>query len=135
MASPLNQPHSRKQRAQGDGHKNHRSRDRLEFTDGQGQDRNRGRAVPDRTGWTRRYDGLIEGCVPIVRELNSAERAAMLLGEFNALVIGHGLDPMTVHREFLKIDEYRCLIPPEHRQADHPGRSVGKLEDQPCRGW
>ncbi len=35
--------------------------------------------------------------------------------DFNILVIGHGLDPMTVHREFLKIDEYRCWIPPDHR--------------------
>ena len=68
---------------------------------------------PDRTGWTSRYDGLVGGCVPIVQELNSAERSAMLFVDFNALVIGHGLDPMTVHREFLKIDEYRRMIPPD----------------------
>jgi hypothetical protein len=70
---------------------------------------------PDRTGWTGRYDGLIEGGMPIVQELNSAERSAMMFMEFNALVIGHGLDPMTVHRELLKIDEYRRMIPPDHR--------------------
>jgi hypothetical protein len=51
----------------------------------------------------------------IVQELNSAERSAMLFVDFNALVIGHGLDPITVHREFLKIDECRCMIPPDHR--------------------
>jgi hypothetical protein len=70
---------------------------------------------PDRTGWTSRYDGLIGGCLPIMHELNPAERAAMLFVDFNALVIGHGLDAMTVHREFLKIDKYRCRIPPDHR--------------------
>jgi hypothetical protein len=70
---------------------------------------------PDRTGWTSRYDGLAGGCMPIVQELNSAERSAMLFVDFNTLVIGHGLDPMTVHRELLKIDEYRRMIPPDHR--------------------
>jgi hypothetical protein len=53
--------------------------------------------------------------MPIVHELNPAERAAMLFVDFNTMVIGYGLDPMTVHREFLKIDEYRCRIPPVHR--------------------
>ncbi|GEO42308.1 hypothetical protein SAE02_64560 [Skermanella aerolata] len=70
---------------------------------------------PDRTGWTSRYDGLGGGCMPVVHELNPAERAAMLFKDFNTLVIGHGLDPMTVHREFLKIDEYRCMIPLDYR--------------------
>jgi hypothetical protein len=70
---------------------------------------------PDRTGWTSRYDGLGGGCMPIVHELNPAERAAMLFVDFNTMVIGYGLDPMTVHREFLKIDEYRCRVPPVHR--------------------
>ena len=70
---------------------------------------------PDRTGWTSCYDGLGGGCMTVVRELNPAERAAMLFKDFNTLVIGHGLDPMTVHREFLKIDEYRCRIPLDHR--------------------
>jgi hypothetical protein len=41
--------------------------------------------------------------------------AVTLFVDCNALVISHGLDPMTVHREFLKIDEYRCRIPPDHR--------------------
>jgi hypothetical protein len=50
-----------------------------------------------------------------VHELNPVERAAMLFVDFNTLVIGHGLDPMTVHREFLKIDEYRRMILPDHR--------------------
>jgi hypothetical protein len=70
---------------------------------------------PDRTGWTSRYDGLLGGCMPIVQELHPAEWAAMLFVDFNTLVVGHGLDPMTVHREFLKIDEYRRMIPPDHR--------------------
>jgi hypothetical protein len=33
--------------------------------------------------------------------------AGTLFLDCNALVIGHGLDPMTVHRELLKIDEYQ----------------------------
>ena len=41
--------------------------------------------------------------------------AVTLFVDFNTLVIGHGLDPMTVHRELLKIDEYRRMIPPDHR--------------------
>jgi hypothetical protein len=41
--------------------------------------------------------------------------AVTLFVDFNALVIGHGLDPMTVHRELLKIDEYRRMIPLDHR--------------------
>jgi hypothetical protein len=41
--------------------------------------------------------------------------AVTLFLDFNALVIGHGLDPMTVHRELLKIDEYRCMIQPDRR--------------------
>jgi hypothetical protein len=53
--------------------------------------------------------------MPIVHELNSAEPSAMLFRDFNTLVIGHGLDPMTVHREFLKIDEYRRMIPLDYR--------------------
>jgi hypothetical protein len=68
-----------------------------------------------------------------MHELNPAERAAMLFVDFNALVIGHDLDPMTVHREFLKIDEYRRIIPPDHWSADPPGRSAGQPEHQPYR--
>jgi hypothetical protein len=41
--------------------------------------------------------------------------AVTLFLDFYALVIGHGLDPITVHRELLKIDEYRHMIPPDHR--------------------
>jgi hypothetical protein len=39
----------------------------------------------------------------------------MLFLGFDTLVIGHGLDPMTVDREFLKIDEYRRMIPSDYR--------------------
>jgi hypothetical protein len=70
---------------------------------------------PDRTGWTSRYGALGGGCMPIVQELNPAERAAMLFVDFNRLVVGYGLDPQIVHREFLKIDEYRCMIPSDWR--------------------
>jgi hypothetical protein len=41
--------------------------------------------------------------------------AGTLFLDCNALVIGHGLDPMMVHRELLKIDEYRRMIPPDYR--------------------
>jgi hypothetical protein len=41
--------------------------------------------------------------------------AVTLFLDCNALVIGHGLDPMMVHRELLKSDEYRCMIPADHR--------------------
>jgi hypothetical protein len=41
--------------------------------------------------------------------------AVTLFVDCNTLIISHGLDPMTVHREFLKIDEYRRMIPLDHR--------------------
>jgi hypothetical protein len=53
--------------------------------------------------------------MPIVHELNPAEQAAMLFLDFNTLVVGYGLDPQIVHREFLKIDEYRQMIPSDWR--------------------
>jgi hypothetical protein len=36
--------------------------------------------------------------------------AVTLFLDFNTLVISHGLDPIMVHRELLKIDEYRRMI-------------------------
>jgi len=48
------------------------------------------------------------------------QRLALLMVDFHTLVVRDGLDPQVVHREFLKVDEYRRLISPDCEGAD-PG--------------
>jgi hypothetical protein len=73
---------------------------------------------PDVSGWSGRYDMSL-GCCSSNRHRMSAEGQAMMLFiDFHSLVIGRGLDPQAVHREFLKIDEYRRRISPDIPGAD-----------------
>jgi hypothetical protein len=44
---------------------------------------------------------------------DSPKTVTGLLAEFHALVVRDGLDPQVVHREFLKIDEFRKAIAPD----------------------
>ena len=41
----------------------------------------------------------------------------MMFIDFHTLVVGDGMDPQAVHRQFLKIDEYRRRISPDIKGA------------------
>jgi len=46
------------------------------------------------------------------------EQVALMMVDFHTMVVRDGLDPQTVHREFLKIDEYRRFISPDCEGAE-----------------
>jgi hypothetical protein len=46
------------------------------------------------------------------------EQVALMMVDFHTMVVRDGLDPQVVHREFLKIDEYRQFIAPDCEGAE-----------------
>ena len=72
---------------------------------------------PDNRGWSDRND-MSAGCCLANRGVSVEAKAMMLFIDFNKLVVGYGLDPQAVHREFLKIDEYCARISPDIPGAD-----------------
>lgn len=53
-------------------------------------------------------------------EEHRVKRLALMMLDFHTLVVRDGLPPAEVHREFLKIDEYRAII-----SRDTPGADDG----------
>ena len=72
---------------------------------------------PDNNAWSDRYD-MSAGCCHTDRGTSVEAKAMMLFIDFHRLVVSWGLDPQAVHREFLKIDEYRRRISPDIPGAD-----------------
>ena len=77
--------------------------------------------LPDLTGWTDRYDCTGGFCYTDRLDMMTEARIAMLFIDFNQLVVGCRLDPQKVHAEFMKIDEYRKMIPPDWPGSDQDG--------------
>ncbi len=68
---------------------------------------------PDRTGWSCQLDFTM-GCCELARHGWPEDRkVAMMFIDFHTIVVGDRMDPQAVHREFLKIDEYRRRISPD----------------------
>jgi hypothetical protein len=77
--------------------------------------------------WTDPYDYTGGAAFVWRRSLSGPLAVAMVFIEFNTLVVRDGLDPQAVHREFLKIDEYRERISP-----DIPGAAPQETPDGNC---
>ena len=71
---------------------------------------------PDRVGWSDRYSMTSGGCWLQSKKWTSMRAALQVMLDFNGIVVKGKLDPQVVHREFLKIDEYRF-----HIARDTPG--------------
>jgi hypothetical protein len=66
--------------------------------------------------WTEPYDYTGGAAYTTRRKMTGPLATAMVFIEFHTLVVRDGLDPQAVHREFLKIDEFR-----DHMSPDCPG--------------
>lgn len=64
---------------------------------------------PDRQRWSQDYDRTAGCCNSQWHELTPDEKMRDLVTGFLFLVLGEGLDPQAVHREFLKIEGYQEL--------------------------
>ena len=62
---------------------------------------------PDRTRWSDEYVSTTGCCDAYFKGLTSERKTQCLVNLFVDLVLGHGLDPKAVHREFMKIDLWR----------------------------
>lgn len=67
---------------------------------------------PDRTGWTRPYLMTSGACYVDVQKFNGQRAALFVFVEAMHIIVRDNVDPKSVHREFMKIDEYRdgCAI-------------------------
>jgi hypothetical protein len=74
---------------------------------------------PDTTGWTDPYDQTITCCEFGRGGLELSSKIAALFIDFHALVVRDGIDPLALHREFLKIEEYRYHIHPDIDRVDY----------------
>ena len=61
---------------------------------------------PDKTGWSDHYENTAGCCNAEWSELSQEEKLQHLVTGFLVLVLGDGIDPQAVHREFLKIEGY-----------------------------
>lgn len=57
--------------------------------------------------WSQQYMNTTGACGIHWHEMTPDERIAQLFVHFHELVIGDGMDPKAVHREFLKIEGFR----------------------------
>ncbi len=78
---------------------------------------------PDTGGWIDRvFSGrrtFTVGCCELVRQDWPDERKVMMMFiDFHTLIVRDGIDPQAVHKQFLKIDEYRCRISPDIKGAE-----------------
>ena len=67
---------------------------------------------PDKTGWSKEY--LMSGgaCYTEYRDANEKEAMLYIHRDMTTLVIRDNINPLIVHNEFLKIEEYeKCLTP------------------------
>ncbi len=70
---------------------------------------------PDTGGWTdHAFSGrhaFAVGCCELVRQDWPDERKVMMMFiDFHTLIVRDGINPEAAHRQFLKINEYRCRI-------------------------
>ena len=73
---------------------------------------------PDTIGWTDAaflgFHPWTAGCCNAWRHGKSLDhRILMAFVDFHTLVVRDGIDPITAHREFSKIREYREIISPD----------------------
>jgi hypothetical protein len=80
---------------------------------------------PDETGLSDDYLMSVGACFTDLHRMNRHQQCAMLFIHFNSAVVGGRVPVEAAHRAFLKIDEYRLLIP-----LDFPGAEDG---DSPLR--
>lgn len=68
----------------------------------------------EQSGGRRRWIGVCAGS-----DTNATAQELMMFIHFNTLVVRDRVDFESVHREFLKIDEYRQRISPDTPGAEH----------------
>ena len=73
---------------------------------------------PDRQRWSDKYDSTTGCCEDNHQGDDLDRKIALMFIDFHTLVVGDSMDPQAVHREFLKIDEYRRRISPDIDGAD-----------------
>ncbi len=73
---------------------------------------------PDRTGWSDAYRMTGGACYTAYHKMPEDRRLMMLFVDFNTCVVRDKVRAEAVHREFLKIDEYRSRISPDTPGAD-----------------
>lgn len=79
---------------------------------------------PDKTGWSRAYDQTA-GCCELERDqLRPSDKVAIMFIDFHTLTVRDRMDAQAVHREFMKIDDYRRYIAPDTLDPE-TGRAVG----------
>ena len=67
--------------------------------------------VPDRTGWSRKYARSVGACFTSYKTMNTAQLKAITLTEAIIAIVRDNVCPQAVHREFVKIAEYRDCFP------------------------
>ena len=66
---------------------------------------------PDKTGWSDDYDSTAGCCWVETASYDLQGKVMMMFIDFHTLVVRDRIDPKKLHKEFLKIDEYRYRIP------------------------
>tara|TARA_Y100001938_G_scaffold137831_1_gene202577 strand:+ start:543 stop:920 length:378 start_codon:yes stop_codon:yes gene_type:complete len=94
---------------------------------------------PER-GHTRHLKASVGAVFSDVHEMNGRQQALKTFVEFATLDVNSGLTVNALHKEFLKIDEYRWLIAPDiqgseagpdwfYRMLRKPDESLGEVND------
>lgn len=65
---------------------------------------------PDKDGWSIAYEFTTGCCMSAWHQLKPDLKTAMLFIHFHTLVVRDGIEPLDVHREFLKLKQYRLHI-------------------------
>lgn len=73
---------------------------------------------PDKTGWSVGFRLKCGACFSEVREASPLRQRLDLMTAFNTLAVRDGIPVVDLHREFLKIEEYRSQIAPDQQGAD-----------------
>jgi hypothetical protein len=63
--------------------------------------------------WSDCYAYVSGTCYTARHAMSLEGKVLMMFIDFHTCVTRDGIDPQRAHREFLKIDEYRCRISPE----------------------
>lgn len=73
---------------------------------------------PDKTGWSDRYQLTFGACNLDRHKRPAAQQVLLLFIDFQQAVVDYCVPVADVHREFLKIDEYRWHIAPDSEGAE-----------------
>ncbi len=68
---------------------------------------------PDRRGWSRGYRNTSGACYMFIHKLPPDLQLTQMFVNFNTIVVRDEVVVKAVHREFLKIAEYRQHISPD----------------------